>query len=58
MRSSYLDTLIDPRFQRVNRYFVLLFQNKNDRTVQAGYYIPKEEIKDYNIMIHGRNFFD
>ena len=58
MPSSYLDILIDPSFQGVNRHFVLLFENKNDRTVQAGYYIPKEEIKDYNVMIHGRNFFD
>ena len=31
---------------------------KNDRTSHSTYYIPKVEIKDYNVMIDGRNFFD
>ena len=31
----YLDFLIDPSFQGVNRLFVLSFENKDDRTVQG-----------------------
>ena len=26
--------------------------------VHTGYYLPKVEIKDYNVMIDGKNFFD
>ena len=29
-----------------------------DRKVRTKYYIPKLEIKDYNVIIGGRNFFD
>ena len=46
-----LDFLIDPSFQRVNRLFVLLFENEVDRKVHTGYYLPKVEIKDYIVMI-------
>ena len=28
------------------------------RTERKGYFLPKAEIKDYNVMIGGRNFFD
>ena len=38
--------------------FVLSFENENDRTLQSTYYLPKVEIKDYNVMIDGKNFFD
>ena len=37
--------------------FVLLFENENDRKVNTGYYYPKVEIKDYNVMIDGKNVF-
>ena len=50
--------MFDPRFQGVNRLFVLPFENENDRTSHSTYYLPKVEIKDYNVMIDGRNFFD
>ena len=33
----YLDYLIDPSFQEVNRLFVLSFQNDTDRTVHTKY---------------------
>ena len=26
--------------------------------MHTGYYLPKVEIKDYNVMIHGKKFFD
>ena len=54
----YLDFLIDPSFQGVNRPFTLSFENKNDRTLHTKYYLPTTEIKDYNVMINGQNFFD
>ena len=37
---------------------VLPFENENDRTSHSTYYLPKVEIKDYNVMIDGRNVFD
>ena len=33
-------------------------ENENDRTSHAEYYLPKVEIKDYNVMVDGKNFFD
>ena len=42
----------------MNRLCVLSFENENARTLYSTYYLPKVEIKDYNVMIDGRNFFD
>ena len=53
-----LNHLIEPSFQGVNRLFVLAFENDNHRTNSDLYYLPTVEIKDYNIMINGENFFD
>ena len=53
-----LNHLVEPSFQRVNRLFVLAFENDDDRTSDDQYYLPTVEIKDYNIMINGENFFD
>ena len=50
--------MINSSFQGVNRLFVLSFENENDRTSHSTYYLPKVEIKDYNVMIDDRNFFD
>ena len=58
MHKTYLNHLINPSFQGVNKLFVLSFENENDRTSHSTYYLPKVEIKDYNVMIDGRNFFD
>ena len=44
--------------QGVNRLFVLSFENEGDRKVHTGYYLPKVEIKNYNVMIDGKNVFD
>ena len=38
--NQYLDFLIEPSFQGVNRFFVLSFENKVDRTLNRKYYIP------------------
>ena len=57
-RKRYLNYSVDSSFQGVNRPFVLSFENEADRTSYSTYYLPKIEIKDYNIMIDGKNFFD
>ena len=57
-QNRYLNYLINPSFQGVNRLFVLSFENENDRTSHSTYYLPKVEIKDYNVMIDGRTFFN
>ena len=57
-QNRYLNYLINPSFQGANRLFVLAFENENGRTSHPTYYLPKVEIKDYNVMIDGRNFFD
>ena len=56
-QNRYLNYLINPSFQRVNRLFVLPFENENDRTSHSTYYRLKVEIKDYNVTIDSRNFF-
>ena len=33
-------------------------ENENDRTSHSNYYLPKVKIKDYNVKIDGRIFFD
>ena len=53
-----LNHLVDPSFQRINRLFVLAFENDDQTTSNKRYYIPNVEIKDYNVMIDGKNFFD
>ena len=57
-QNRYLNYLINPIFQGANRLFVLPFENENGRTSHSTYYLPKIEIKNYNVMINGRNFFD
>ena len=53
-----LNHLVEPMFQGVNRLFVLAFENDTQRTSYLGYYLPNVEIKNHNIMINGKNFFD
>ena len=57
-QNKSLNYLINPSFQGVNRYFVLSFEDEDDRTSDSTYYLPKVEIEDYNIMIDGKNVFD
>ena len=33
-------------------------ENEDDRNVNTGYYLPEVEIKDYDVMIDEKNFFD
>ena len=52
------DHLVEPSFQGINRLFILAYENDTQRTSYSGYYLPNVEIKDYNIMINGKKFFD
>ena len=56
-QSRYLNHLVNSSFQGVSRLFVSCFENENDRTSHSTYYLPKVEIKDYNVMIDGKTFF-
>ena len=56
-QNSNLNHLIEPSFQGVNRLFVLAFENDARRISKKRCYIPNVEIKDYNVMIDGKNFF-
>ena len=58
VQNPNLNHLVEPSFQGVNRLFVLAFENDDDRTSSNKYYLPTVEIKYYNIMINGENFFD
>ena len=57
-QNANLNHLIEPSFQGINRLFILAFENDDQRTSNKRYYIPNVEIKDYNVMIDGKNFFD
>ena len=57
-QTNNLNYLIDPTFTKVNRLFVLSFENENDRTSFSKYYTPKVEIKDFNVLVNGKSFFD
>ena len=48
--------LIDPTFNKVNRLFVLPFENEDDSKSFSKYYTPKVEIKDFNVSIDGKSF--
>ena len=55
-KTNQLKHLIDSTFTKVNRLFVLSFENKEDKTSFSNYYVPKVEIKDFNVLINGKNF--
>ena len=57
-QNRYLNHLIDPSFQGVNRLSVLSFENDEHQRSQKQYFLPTVEIKDYNVMIVGKKFFN
>ena len=57
-QNSNLNYLIDPTFSKVNRLFILSFENENDRTFFSKYYVPNVQMKDFDVLINGKNFFD
>ena len=57
-QNANLNHLVEPSFQGINRFFVLAFENDAQRTSNKRYDVLNVEIKDYNVMIDGKNFFD
>ena len=57
-QNQYLDYLVDPSFEGVNRLFVLSFEVNAIRTGHTTCFLPAVEINDYNVLIDGKNFFD
>ena len=57
-KNNYLNDLIDPTFTKVIRLFVLSFENENDRTSFSQRYVTNVQIKDFNLLIDGKSFFD
>ena len=53
-----LNQLLEPSFQKINRVFVLAFENNTERTSIKRYYLPNVEMKVCNIIIGGKQFFD
>ena len=55
---------LDASFQRVNRLFVLAFNNTDgnanqvERKSQRKYFLPRVDITNYNVLIDGINFYD
>ena len=63
--NNNLNYLIDPTFTNVNRLFVLSFERIEENNVKkdyrdsfSHYYVPKIQIKDFNVLIDGKSFFD
>ena len=56
-KNNHLNHLFDPTFTKVNRIFVLSFINEEDSTSFSKYYLPKVEIKGFNVLIDGKGFF-
>ena len=57
-KNNNLNYLIDPIIEKVNRLFILSFENEDDRTSYYKYYVPNVEIKNYNVLIDGNPFFE
>ena len=60
-QNNNLNHLIDPTFTNVNRLFILSFERNiigDNRDSFSDYYVPNVEIKDFNVLIDGKSFFD
>ena len=55
-KTNHLNYLIVRTFTKVNRLFVLSFENEEDRTSFTKYYVPKVKIKEFNKLIDGKRF--
>ena len=64
-QNNNLNYLIDRTFTKVNRLFVLSFEIIEENNVKKDYrddglhyYVPNVEIKDFNVLMDGKCFFD
>ena len=63
--NNNLNYLIDPTFTKVNRLFILSFERieennvkKNHRDSFSYYYVPNVEMKDFDVLMEGKNLSD
>ena len=59
--NNNLDYLIDPAFTNVNRIFVFSFTRESAGDKRDSFshcYVPNVKIKDFNVLIDGKSFFD
>ena len=52
---------LDLSSQGVNRLFLLAYNRENGQPTKNGrqkYYLPRIDLKKYNVIIDGRNFYD
>ena len=52
-KTRYLDYIINLTSEAVNRLFVLSFENNTGQASYTRYYLPRLDIKDYNVTIDG-----
>ena len=60
-QNNNLSQLIDPTFANFSKLFVLSFARDkagDNRNSVSGYYVQNVEIKDFNILIDVKSFFD
>ena len=57
-RNKNLNYLNESSFQAISILFIFAFESDDQRISSKRYYIPNVEIKDYNVMIDRKNFFD
>ena len=63
--NNNLNNLIDPTFTKANKLFVWSFEWIDEDNVKSNHrdsfsycYVPNVEIKDSNVLIDGKSFFD
>ena len=56
--NNNLNILIDPTFTNVNKLFVLAYPTADDRQSYSQFYLPRDMVKDYNVIIDKLAFFD
>ena len=56
-KNNKLYYLIDRTFTKMNRLFVLSFENENNRTSISKYYVPNVKLKNFDVLIVGKRFF-
>ena len=57
-KNNNLNYLIDSTFTKVNRLFVLSFENESDRTSFLKYDVRNIQIKDFNLLINWKCFLE
>ena len=57
---GYIREFLHSSYQGVKRLFVLAYENANGVTPNSHkrYFLPRIKIRNYNIEIDGRNFYD